>query len=322
MSWGKISSLFQTPPFSATLEAQSLSRFAMPILTSAEQEQFWRDGWLFLPDAIDQACLSELRRDFNHWVEESRSHSAPYGQTIDARPRFDVEPGHNAAKPALRRVNSPTEISSTYYRAMSATRMTNAVADLIGPNVKFHHSKINSKLPGAATAVKWHQDFPFTPHSNDDIVTALLFIDEVTGDNGPLELDPGTHKGEIFSLWKQDVFTAAVSDEIAAASQKRAVRCCGPAGGVCFMHTRVLHGSGPNRSSDPRTLFISVFTAEDAVPLAPNPLPSEHEGLIVHGRSTGNIRSIAYEMRLPQKPSVASFFGQQSGAEKKPEYGF
>ncbi len=29
--------------------------------------------------------------------------------------------------------------------------MTDYVADLIGPNVKFHHSKINSKLPGAAT---------------------------------------------------------------------------------------------------------------------------------------------------------------------------
>ena len=50
------------------------------------------------------------------------------------------------------------------------------VADLIGPDVKLHHTKINSKLPGSATAVKWHQDFPFTPHSNDSLITALLMV--------------------------------------------------------------------------------------------------------------------------------------------------
>jgi len=55
--------------------------------------------------------------------------------------------------------------------------MVDMVADLIGPNVRYHHSKINSKLPGAATHVKWHQDFPFTPHTNSDMVTALLMVD-------------------------------------------------------------------------------------------------------------------------------------------------
>ena len=38
-----------------------------------------------------------------------------------------------------------------------------AVADLMGPDLRFHHSKINSKLPGSATTVKWHQDFTFDP---------------------------------------------------------------------------------------------------------------------------------------------------------------
>jgi hypothetical protein len=315
--------MFEPQVFFANLGVSMCQREdVMSVLDQAQKERFWRDGWLFMPNAVDPECLFELRRDFAAWVEESRSHAGPYGQTIDGRPRFDLEPGHTAERPALRRVNSPTEVSPAYYRAMSSTRMTDAVADLIGPNIKFHHSKINSKLPGAATAVKWHQDFPFTPHSNDDIVTALMFVDDVTDDNGPLELDPGTHKGEIFSLWNRDVFAAAVGDEIAVASQKRAVRCIGPAGSVCFMHTRVLHGSAPNRSSSPRTLFIGVFTADDAIPLAPNPVPSQHEGLIVRGRSTGNVRSIAYEMRLPQKPTVASFFGQQSPGEKRQEYNF
>ena len=62
---------------------------------------------------------------------------------------------------------------------MRDIRMTDMVADLIGPNVKFHHCKINLKLPGARTEVAYHQDFAYTPHTNDDIVTALLFLDDI-----------------------------------------------------------------------------------------------------------------------------------------------
>jgi hypothetical protein len=75
-----------------------------------------------------------------------------------------------------------------------------------------------------------------------------------------------------------------------------------------------LHGSAANRSDRPRTLFISVYSAEDAVPLAPNPVPTEREGLVVRGERTGRVRSIAFELDLPQKPSTASFFDQQAAA--------
>ena len=47
--------------------------------------------------------------------------------------------------------------------------MTDMVADLIGPDVKLHHTKINSKLPGSATA-EMASYFPY-PHTNDDLIT-------------------------------------------------------------------------------------------------------------------------------------------------------
>jgi ectoine hydroxylase-related dioxygenase (phytanoyl-CoA dioxygenase family) len=290
---------------------------AHPTLTREQRDSFWRNGYLVVEHVIDPHLLAALRDDCEGWVKESRGYDKPYGETIDGRPRFDLEAGHSAGKPALRRVNSPVEISEAYFRCMADSRMTDMIADLIGPNVKYHHSKINSKLPGAATEVKWHQDFPFTPHSNDDIVTALLFIDDVTNENGPLEIAPGTHKGEIYSLWRGDTFAAAVSDEVAAESRKKAVLCTGQAGSCCFMHTRPVHGSPPNRSASPRTLFIAVYTAEDAIPLSPNPVPSRFEGLIVRGEKTNHVRSIAFEMELPQKPAGASFFTQQEAAEAR-----
>jgi hypothetical protein len=44
-----------------------------------------------------------------------------------------------------------------------------------------------------------YQDFAHTPHSNDDVVTALLMLDDVTFENGCLHV-PESHRGPIHSL--------------------------------------------------------------------------------------------------------------------------
>lgn len=288
-------------------------------MTTLEQSQidfFNEHGYLVVENAVDPETLNDLVKDFSTWVDESRDHDTAYGEAIDGRPRFDLEPGHSSSHPALRRVNAPVEVSGAYYKAMAESRMADCVADLIGPNIKFHHSKINSKLPGAKTVVKWHQDFPFTPHSNDDLITALLMVDEVTNENGPLEVVPGSHKGDIHSLWHDGVFTGAIADDIAETCRSQSVSCKGPAGSVCLMHTRLLHGSAANLSDKPRTLFIAVYSAEDAIPQSPNPMPSEHEGLIVRGEKTNRVRSVDYDIELPQVPKGASFFEQQTGRDQ------
>jgi ectoine hydroxylase-related dioxygenase (phytanoyl-CoA dioxygenase family) len=284
----------------------------MSALTEQQKDAFWRDGYLMAPGAVTPDELANLRRQFNAWVDESRANTQNYGAMIDGRPRFDLEPGHSATQPALRRVNSPVEVSQAFHDVMANSRMTDFVADLIGPNVKFHHSKINSKLPGAATKVKWHQDFPFTPHTNDDLVTALLLLDDMTEENGALEVLAGSHRGDLHTLWHNGIFTGSIEETVADQMQSRSALCLGRAGTVCLMHTRLAHGSKPNLSKLSRTLFICVYSAEDAVPLVPNPVPSKLEGLVVRGEQTGRVRSKDFTLKLPQKPAQASFFSQQA----------
>ena len=286
------------------------------VLSDEQIAGFWRDGVLVAHDAVTPEQLSALRADWDAWVQESRAHSSAYGDTIDGRPRFDLQPGHSAEHPQLRRAQAPSEVSEAFYAAMTRSRMVEMVSDLIGPDVKHHHNKINSKQPGSDTEVKWHQDFAFTPHTNDSVVTALLMLDDVTDENGPLEVVSGTHRGEIFSLWHGGQFTGAVSPDVAGDLQSRAERCLGPAGSVCLMHTRLAHGSTANHSSLPRTLYICVYSADDAVPCSPNPVPNAHEGALVSGRRSGRIRTQDYEMQLPEYPKQVSFFSQQSKTER------
>lgn len=285
------------------------------VLTKKQVDSFWENGWLVAEDVVTLAQLTALQDDFAAWTEQSRSHAQAFDtNTVDGRPRFDMAEGHSADLPLLRRVNDPVGVSDAYLEVMRSSAMVDGVADLVGPNVRFHHSKINSKLPGSGTEVKWHQDFAFTPHSNDDVVTALLMVDEVTPENGPLEVQSGSHRGPIQSIWRDGVFTGAIDTELESQARQESVQAVGPAGAVCYMHTRLLHGSAANRSSAPRTLFICVYSADDAVPLSPNPMPTPFSGELVRGEESGRIRSMTYELERPELPATTSFFDQQDRA--------
>ena len=222
------------------------------MLSKEQVDAFWRDGYIVAEDAVDARQLAALRDTLAGWVEESRAHDAPFGEpTVDGRPRFDLAPEHTAASPALRRVNNPSEIDGAYMEAMRDSAMTDMVADLIGPDVKHHHCKINLKLPGANTEVRYHQDFAYTPHTNDDVVTALLMTDDMTEENGCLMAVPGSHRGPMFSLFDGDRFTGFVAPDEERELRAREEPILGRAGSVCLMHTRLAHGSEPNRSATP-----------------------------------------------------------------------
>ena len=283
------------------------------MLSEQQKSTFWEDGVIVIDSAYSPEELEPLRKRHQCWIDESRQHDGPFGEMLDGRPRFDVEPRHSAEAPALRRVASPEEISDEYLQLIQGGFMLAAVADLLGDNLRFHHAKLNSKLPGSGTVVKWHQDFTFDPHSNDDCITAMLFLDDIDSEIGPPRVVPGSHRGELHSLWQEGRFTGAVDEAVARDCEADAIECLGPAGSLCLMHTRALHASSENLTQRPRSLYIATLTAADAVPLAPCAVPSIYAGRIVRGREPGRIRSVAFDMEMPEIPSGASFFNQQAG---------
>ena len=285
------------------------------VLSEEQIDAFRRDGYLVAGNAVDEGQLAGMRAVLAGWVEDSRAHDAPFGEpTADGRPRFDLAPGHTAGAPALRRVNNPSEIDGTFMDVMRDSAMTDMVAALIGPDVKHHHCKINLKLPGSHTEVRYHQDFAYTPHTNDDVVTALLMLDDMTMENGCLMVVPGSHRGPMFSLFAGDRFTGFVDPAEERALREREEPVLGRAGSVCLMHTRLAHGSEPNRSGSPRGLYICVYSAADAFPIARNPMPNRNEGMAVRGRPTRRARLTEAVVELPEQPLRASFFTVQEEA--------
>ena len=277
------------------------------------RDDFNRDGFVMMKNAISKENLVKMKLQLDEWVDDSRNYSTNYGTIMDGRPRFDLEyKSHSKDTPALRRISSPIEISETYLSFTRNNAGLNLIAHIFSPNIKLIATKINLKLPSSGTKVKYHQDFPFEPHSNDNLMTALYFLDDVTLENGPLEVVPGSHKKEIYSHWQDGIFIGAVDENIEKIHSKHAVKCIGNAGDACLMHTRVLHGSLSNKTKNSRSLFIATYAAEDAVALDKNHIPHIYDGEVVKGIKTGKVRTSLFDMELPEYPKETSFFGQQS----------
>ena len=78
------------------------------------------------------------------------------------------------------------------------------------------------------------------PMTNDDIITCLLFLDDMTLENGPLEVVLGSHRGPLYSHWHNGVFTGAVDPNIITEQKNKIVSCTGKAGSVCLMHSSLI----------------------------------------------------------------------------------
>jgi len=281
------------------------------MLTKEQVKTYIRDGFVIVPKVISSDKLQAMRDELNKWIEESKNYKDNYGDTPNGKARFDLEGGHCAENPKLRRVANPADISQIYRDVLFEGPAVKAVVDLIGPNVKFHHCKLNIKLPGMETRVDYHQDQPFDLHTNDDHLSLVVLIDDMNEKNGCLRILKGSHKGPRHSHYEGDEFVGKVDEKVQKECRRNASKIEGNAGDICLMNTWCLHGGTENLSQNIRRVLICDYTAADNYPLMDAIVPSEHTGKIVAGKATRQVRFREGVLELPKHYKSDSFFGAQ-----------
>lgn len=288
------------------------------MLTEQQVRRFREEGYVTVPGAASTWEVVALNAELDGWIDESRQHSENWGITADGKDVFDLEPGHSAIQPRLRRVTNPADFSDLYRSVLFDGGLVDLTTDLLGPDVKFHHCKINIKMPSMATYVGWHQDHPFEPHTNDSLVVALLMLDDMTEENGALQVVPGSHRTH-HSHYDGDRFAGEIDRRLWDDFEARSVKVTGKAGDVVFIDSWMVHGSPANRSSKPRRLLICDYTAADAFPLTPSNILSAYRGHVVRGRPTRIARLRAGDVELPPVYKESSFFAVQGqNAPRRP----
>jgi len=279
------------------------------MLNQAQIDEFRKTGFVVVPEVVSTGTVDHLLARLDEWVEESRSHTANFDtDTPDGKARFDLEDGHTAKHPRLRRIANPCDVSERYANVLFEGAIPTAVSDLIGPDVKFHHCKLNNKFPGTNTRVEYHQDHPYDPHTNDDGITMLLLLDDMTEENGCLRIVPGSQHDRP-THFRDGVFVGTTDPAHYEDYDARALPVLGKAGDVCLMDIWALHGGGPNLSNGPRRVLITDYRAADAYPLTGPAIHSRHYQRIVAGKPTHIARFREGTMEILQPYEDDSFFG-------------
>ena len=102
------------------------------VLTQEQREFYFDNGYLLVEAVVAPEWLARLRAATEEMVDRSRA-------LTRSDKIFDLEPGHTADEPRLRRLTSPVDHHPGYWAFASESVLPDIMADLVGPDVKFHH---------------------------------------------------------------------------------------------------------------------------------------------------------------------------------------
>ncbi|WP_217624754.1 phytanoyl-CoA dioxygenase family protein [Streptomyces sp. TRM64462] len=130
---------------------------------------------------------------------------------------------------------------------------------------------------GGGSGFRRHQDYPYwyccAGPAAKDIATAMIFLDEVTVENGALTIVPGSHLAGPVPRDRAEPTGLLV--DAARTDVGGAVRVEAPAGSVLLFPGLIVHRSGPNTTSRDRRSLLLCFQPDGRPPLAELPYRSE-----------------------------------------------
>ena len=278
----------------AVEENDMATTLAARALTDEQIASYHRDGYVAVPRLLDAAQVKALREVTESFVERSRT-------VTRSDAVFDLDPRHAAATPVVRRIKNPADNDPLYRWLAFDSPIPDIVAQLIGPSIRFHHSKLNMKGSLLGAAVEVHQDAAFYPHSNDDVLAVGLLLDDASAANGAMAVLPGSHRGPIYTHYDtQGRFVGCMrADDVGRLDRRGAVLLELPAGSIHIHHYRLVHWSAPNTSTAERRLLINSYTAADAVSFMPDTTGSSLVGTLLRGTPPTVARRTAGDMPLP-----------------------
>jgi len=250
------------------------------VLTQPQREFYFSEGYILLEKIIGDDWLKKLRDATDELVQRSR-------KVTQSDAVWDLEPDHSPQSPRLRRVSAPVDQHPAYWEYVSQSIMGDVVADLVGADVKLHHSKLNFKWAKGGEEVKWHYDISFWPHTNYSPLTVGTYIFDCGLDQGPLGVIPKSHlREQLYTQYDESgKWVGCLSPEdVKTLDLASAQYLTGPAGSLTIHNCRTVHGSPKNTSDVGRPLLLYTLSSADAFPYTVNPIRSTRDQAIIRGK--------------------------------------
>jgi phytanoyl-CoA hydroxylase len=218
-----------------------------------EQVNFYREhGFLHIPAVFTSAETDELSEALDRlvqdWAFTSEGWTGPWRQAYMTP---EVE-----KKSKLTAMHDLHFYSEAWCRAVTHPRLTEAMSDLLGPNVELHHSTLHIKPPQTGHPFPMHQDNPFYEHENGNYVDVLVHLDDTFHENGEIRFLDGSHKLGGLTHVTQMPDGTPCSPHLPTDNYKLEETVPVPAnrGDVVCFSIYTIHGSYINTTNKPRRL--------------------------------------------------------------------
>ncbi len=162
-------------------------------------------------------------------------------------------------------------------------RIVSLATAVVGEPVCHWHSKLSWKRPGTDTLWDWHQDYGFwfaEGVARPDMCTIAVAVTPVTEANGAMRLVPGSQEHgriEVTQLGEGQGSDPTVVTELV---ETHGTELCElEVGDAVIFHSNTLHASGPNRSGQPRTMWMGSYNAVSNPPAEPSPAGRASEAI-------------------------------------------
>ncbi len=224
---------------------------------SAEQvAAFDREGYLVVPDVIDDATVAEVVAA----VDGFEARTDAYLAGLDGGRLAIAEQGaitfsvHLVAKSALLADLARHPV------------IVDVCADLIGPDVNVYWDQAVYKKPEKPRRFPWHQDNGYAFVEPQQYLTVWLALTDATVDNGCPWVVPGVHRsGTIVHHYVEPLGWECLTDPDGA------VAAPVPAGGAVVFSSLTPHLTGPNTSGTVRKAYILQYAPAGATVLEGDP---------------------------------------------------
>jgi ectoine hydroxylase-related dioxygenase (phytanoyl-CoA dioxygenase family) len=279
-------------------------------LSDEQIDQYRTEGFLVVERLFDAADLARVDATIRQMTEQALAGG-------DFSKVLELEPQPVDGKRIPRRIFNPYDQHETFRALALDPRLLDKIESLIGGDFNLQHSKLNMKPAKVGSPVEWHQDMAYFPHTNDDLVTTLVYLDDASEENGCLQVLPRHHTHYFNHAGSDGRFAGMITESLTDFGKPRSLPA--PAGSVIFMHCITPHASLPNHSSHPRRTLIYEYRANDAFPIYYGEMTNlaEAKFRMVRGRPARFARFGGPRPLIPNVGKYTSLYELQSEAKAR-----
>ena len=135
--------------------------------TDEQIEQYHNEGFIVVERLFDADDMARVDATIRKMTDDALA-AGDYSKILELEP----QPVDGQRVP--RRIFNPYDQHETFRELANDSRLLDRIESLIGGNFNLQHSKLNMKPAKVGSAVEWHQDMAYFPHTNDDLVTTLI----------------------------------------------------------------------------------------------------------------------------------------------------